>query len=204
METETPVPESTAEPIPGDEPMFEPDQRLERYLRLDRAIDAAEDDAIRTRWDFGKEMLAEREEHGGKQLKRGRMAQLMERTGKSRQELSFRARFAFEYPTIDKVSTAVETFRSWTEIRDTLHGGDEKAEKPDRQKPIRLTPVERFIDHLEGLDEDEMLRSYDSVRRDIVARMARAGVARGEIEGLLNVADEDFIGVEDQLGLDSE
>ncbi|MGV0772292.1 hypothetical protein [Mycobacterium syngnathidarum] len=55
--------------------------------------------AIRQRWLFGRKLLAEREVNGGKQLPPGRLNELIEQTGKSRQELQYRMRFAERFPS---------------------------------------------------------------------------------------------------------
>jgi DNA N-6-adenine-methyltransferase (Dam) len=92
---------------------------LDQYLVLDQRIDGNERDAILGRWEFGRLLLAERDSHAaGKQLPHGRIDELCKALGKSASELRYRIQFAEHYPTAEKVSTALETFGSWTAIRD--------------------------------------------------------------------------------------
>lgn len=83
---------------------------LGRYIELDAKVDEAEGDGIMARWEFGREVLAERV---GKQLPRGRLDEIAEAIGKSRQEVGFRALFAQRYPTREEVANAISNFRSW-------------------------------------------------------------------------------------------
>jgi hypothetical protein len=107
---------------------------IEEYVRIDKRIDVAEEqvtdsirESLRDRWEFGKLMLAERK---GKQLPKGRMAELVEATGKSETELSFRARFAARYSTEDEVCTAIQTFTSWAQLKKSLPKPRENDAKP--------------------------------------------------------------------------
>ena len=110
------------------------------YRELERSIDACEGDAIRCRWRFGQMMLAERQGKG--RLPNGRMEALIRLTGKSKAELSFRAQFAEVYPTETELSTVVDSFKSWTAIRDSLSPDKEKAYagKSEGDTNIWLTP----------------------------------------------------------------
>lgn len=107
--------------------MIQLDFRLDALVELDRQVDAAEDDGIRARWEFGRELLAERV---GKQLPKGRLEAICEATGKSRSEVQYRVQFAEHYATAEQLSTVVDTFKSWTEIRDALkvHVGQNSGE----------------------------------------------------------------------------
>jgi phage N-6-adenine-methyltransferase len=82
-------------------------------IALDAKVDQAEDDGIRARWQFGRELLRERI---GKQLPAGRLEQLVELTGKSQTELRYRMLFAARYETEDEVVNAIDDFRSWYRI----------------------------------------------------------------------------------------
>lgn len=86
-------------------------------LRLEAQIGENENRAIRVRWEFGHWLLAQRV---GKQLPHGLLDQLVEATGKSRSELQYRVQFAERYPTEDELSTAVDTYGSWFELRCAL------------------------------------------------------------------------------------
>lgn len=94
------------------------DLGLARLVHLDKDVDAAEGEGLRARWEFGRELLARRV---GKQLERGVLDKVVAATGKPRSELQHRMRFAEKYPTIEEVSTAVGTLKSWTEIREGLY-----------------------------------------------------------------------------------
>lgn len=104
------------------------DLGLARLVHLDEAIDAAEGEGLRARWEFGHDLLAQRV---GKQLPKGFLNAVAERTGKTRAELGHRMRFAEQYRTADEVTTAVATFRSWTELRESLTAKPELAAVPD-------------------------------------------------------------------------
>lgn len=79
------------------------------------------DESIRAsllgRWEFGKRLLSERK---GKQLRDGRLDELAKATGRSRQELGFRMRFADYYPTEEKVANALATYTSWRQVTQSL------------------------------------------------------------------------------------
>lgn len=98
------------------------DLDLERLIHIDQRIDANESDALRARWEFGHQMLAARD--GAGRLPNGYLAALKERTKKSHTELARRAQFASAFPTEEELSTAVESFESWTAVVRSL-----KAEK---------------------------------------------------------------------------
>ena len=87
------------------------------YVSLEKRIGKSESAGIFARWEFGKQLLSERV---GKQLPKGRLDEVAKAVGSTRQEVSFRMTFATRYPTRTKVSTAVETFGSWTAIRDSF------------------------------------------------------------------------------------
>jgi hypothetical protein len=54
---------------------------------------------------------------GKKQLPPGMLDELARTVGVVRSELGARMRFAEKYSTEEELSTAVETFRTWTDIR---------------------------------------------------------------------------------------
>ena len=95
-----------------------PDLTIERLVRIDLRIDAHEGGALRDRWEFGHQMLAARD--GAGRLPNGYLAALVERTGKSRSELGYRVQFAERYPSEDELSTMVDSYPSWHELRDSL------------------------------------------------------------------------------------
>lgn len=100
---------STPEPV---------DLGIERLVHIDRRIDSHEGEALRDRWEFGHAMLAARD--GAGRLPNGYLAALVERTGRSRTELKYRTEFAVAYPTEAELVTAVTSYRTWTDVRDSL------------------------------------------------------------------------------------
>jgi hypothetical protein len=112
---------------------------IEEFVQIDKRIDTAEEQAadnvresLCERWEFGKLMLAERK---GKQLPKGRIGELVEATGKSQAELSWRAQFAEQYPTEAEVSRALETFTSWSQVKRSLSKPAKPQGKPPSPKP---------------------------------------------------------------------
>ena len=109
---------------------------IETMVLIDKRIDENEADALRARWEFGREMLAARD--GAGRLPNGYLAELVQRTGKSRPELSFRAQFAASYPTEEELSTAVDSYRTWTDIRSTLKKSKDAADNAPVAPPAPI------------------------------------------------------------------
>lgn len=86
---------------------------VERLVHIDQRIDANESDALRARWEFGRQMLAARD--GAGRLPNGYLAALVERTGKSRSELGYRVQFAATVPE-EELSNALDSFASWRDV----------------------------------------------------------------------------------------
>lgn len=95
-----------------------PDLTIERLVHIDQRIDANESDALRARWEFGRQMLNARD--GAGRLPNGYLAALVERTGKSRSELGYRVQFAAAFPTDDELSNALDSFTSWRDLAKSL------------------------------------------------------------------------------------
>lgn len=108
------------------------DLGIERLVHIDQRIDAAEGDGLRARWEFGQQMLAARD--GAGRLPNGYLAELVERTGKSRSELGYRVQFAAQFPTEEELSNALDSFTSWREVAKSL-----KAEK-DAEDNVPVEP----------------------------------------------------------------
>jgi hypothetical protein len=86
----------------------------ERIIRLDRKVDQAEDDGIRARWAFGREMLTRR---GGKdRLPNGELVRVSILTGKSEREIGYRMQFAERCADEGQLRNAVAEFGSWHRI----------------------------------------------------------------------------------------
>jgi N6-adenosine-specific RNA methylase IME4 len=101
-----------------------------RLLALDAKVDAAEGDGILARWEFGRALLQERI---GKQLPKGRLDELVKATGKSREELGCRMRFAERYASEAEVRNLVTDFGSW-------HGIVNEALAKQQHEPVH-SPV---------------------------------------------------------------
>jgi N6-adenosine-specific RNA methylase IME4 len=78
----------------------------------DARVDAAEDDGIRARWEYGQALLRRRV---GKQLPKGLLDEECEKTGKSRSELGHRMRFA-ETVTEAELPNVISNFGSWFRV----------------------------------------------------------------------------------------
>ena len=94
---------------------------------LEVRVDGAESDGGLARWKFGSLLRAEREANGGEQLPAGRMAEIVELTGKSAAEIRNRMQFATEYAEAE-VANALATFGSWHGI--VAEGLGERSQKP--------------------------------------------------------------------------
>lgn len=101
------------------------DLSLERLVRIDKRIDAAEGTALRDRWEFGHALLAARD--GAGRLPNGYLADVVGRTGKSRAELTYRTQFAAQYPTETELFNALNSCSSWREVAKTLKRPDASA-----------------------------------------------------------------------------
>lgn len=108
---------------------------IERLVLIDKQIDENESTALRARWEFGHQMLTARD--GKKRLPDRYLAELIERTGKSQRELSYRQQFAEVFPTEEELCTAVQSFESWTAVRESL----KKAKDASDNAPVDPPPV---------------------------------------------------------------
>lgn len=96
----------------------------------DAQVDAAEDNGIRARWEYGRALLLRR---SGKKLPDGLLDSEAEKTGKSRSELKHRMNFAQHIPDDEALANAVSQWGSWHEIvngylASTAHLSSEKDE----------------------------------------------------------------------------
>lgn len=105
---------------------------LGRFVELDRAVDQAEGAGIVARWEFGREVLAERV---GKQLPKGRLEEIAATIGKSITEVKYRALFASQYRSQEEVVNVVDHFKSWHEVVNTA-----LSSKPIPPPPPAVTP----------------------------------------------------------------
>ncbi len=92
---------------------------LARLAKLEERIVSSETDGLRARWEFGHELLSARDGKG--RLPNGYLVAVVERTGASRAELTYRMQFAKRCQTEDELFNTVEQFGSWHVIvRDVL------------------------------------------------------------------------------------
>lgn len=121
-----------------------PPEDIERLVRIDQQIDANESTALRARWEFGQQMLAARD--GAGRLPNGYLAQLVERTGKSRAELGFRVQFAATYPTETQLSNALDSCASWSETIRSLKASKDAADNiPVEPQPVPAGQFSTFV-----------------------------------------------------------
>lgn len=107
---------------------------LERLARLDQAVDVAEGEGLRARWEFGRDLLGHR---AGKKLPTGLLDEVVDRTGKSRSELQCRIRFAERFPDEVSLCNAVAQFGSWhAVVNDALSTTRDLTPVPDELAPL--------------------------------------------------------------------
>lgn len=90
------------------------DLGIERLVRIEQQIGAAEGTGLRARWEFGHELLAARDGKG--RLPNGYLSAVAERTGASRRELGYRMKFAEQFADEDQLCNAIAKFGSWYQI----------------------------------------------------------------------------------------
>ena len=108
------------------------DLGIARLVHIDQEIDRSESTALRARWEFGRVMLAKRK---GAKLPDGYLAELVERTGKSRRELAYRAQFAESYPTEESLCNALHNGVSWFEVTRSLKKSKDAADNVPVEAP---------------------------------------------------------------------
>lgn len=114
------------------------DLTIERLVHIDAQIAERDKSALRDRWEFGRLIIAARESNG--RVPMGYMAALVERTGRSRQELSYRAQFAERFPSEDDLSNALDKFGSWFEVISS--GALRGSADPVEHQTAEPTPIE--------------------------------------------------------------
>lgn len=108
------------------------DLSVERLVRLDAQVDAAEGEGLRARWEFGRLMLAARD---GAKLPDGYRAELIRRTGKSATELTYRMQFASAYPT-EELFNALNNGVSWREVAKALKKSSDAEDNEPTVPPV--------------------------------------------------------------------
>lgn len=110
------------------------DLGIQRLVHIEERITGAEDTGLRARWEFGHVLLAARDGKG--RLPNGYLADVVERTGVSRQEVGYRTRFAERFPTEAELTNAVGTFRSWHQVVKVALAGQPGDEAPADPQPV--------------------------------------------------------------------
>lgn len=107
---------------------------LSHLVALDKDIDGAEHDGVRTRWRFGQILLKERNANGGKKLPPGRLETICVATRKSRGEISNRVQLAEECPTEEALSNMLDNHPSWRDI--CKSGLGSRGKEPEPPPPL--------------------------------------------------------------------
>jgi hypothetical protein len=155
---------------------------VRRLVALDRRIDKNESTALRARWEFGKLVLETR--GGDGRLPNGFLAELVERTGKSRSEIKYRQQFAKQYPTEDELANALASFTSWRDVIESFSSGHGTAKpNPARAAGRRLANAAEFLRGdavFEGLPHEDV----DAIRNDLLAAKADIDKALADLDAL--------------------
>ena len=106
------------------------DLGLQRLVHIEERISGAEGEGLRARWEFGHELLDARDGKG--RLPNGYLRAVVERTGSSRAELTYRMQFAERFPTEDELLNALNSYRSW---RDIVHVGLKRTAELESVEP---------------------------------------------------------------------
>jgi hypothetical protein len=124
------------------EPASVTDLGLERLVRIEERIGAAEGSGLRARWEFGHELLAARDGKG--RLPNGWVKAIAERTRCHRVELQRRMKFAERFPSEEELAHAVSQFGSWHLRLDWRYHDDKGRISPWR--PVELDHVAIIVD----------------------------------------------------------
>lgn len=117
------------------------------YIRLEKAIAAADAGSIRQRWEFGRRLLCDPEKTTpAGNLRHGVLAELIDaarRAGRklSEREIRYRLEAARAYPCDSQIRHAGADFEHWTALREA---GFPERESEDGEPPFDpRTPLER-------------------------------------------------------------
>jgi hypothetical protein len=84
------------------------------YIDLEALVRESDNEGIRARWVFGRELLKERI---GPQLPRGRLTEVAAAVGTNISEIGERMRFAERYPTDEELRETLTKYSSWNQVR---------------------------------------------------------------------------------------
>lgn len=111
------------------------DLSLARLVKLEERIAGAEGDGLRARWEFGRDLLAERV---GKKLPPGRLGDVSAETGASRREIQTRMQFAEHFADETALRDAIAQWRSWFRI---VHEALPERSREEPAEPGILVPL---------------------------------------------------------------
>jgi hypothetical protein len=158
------------------------EQLLAALARIEESVRASDGEAILARWDFGREVLGQRV---GKQLPKGLLGDICERTGLHHTEISFRVRVAEHYDR-PQLETLVSTSQlTWTAVREGLP----KKRKPGVRspKPPSLGPTAATFTEA---DRVQALIVKPDVAAEI-ARRAKTDAAAAKAQKLIEKRERD-------------
>ena len=137
--------------------------------RLDDAVNADENRSIRTRWEFGRRILAFYfpPEVTRKQLPKGVLDALSRELRVHRSEVGARMKFAKTYQTEQQLSTVIESFKSWSAIKQQALTDTTRA--IGRPK----TPLQRASDLIENIEPDTLLDTDCALIDTLISTLQR-------------------------------
>lgn len=115
---------------------------------LEDAVRKSDGDGVRARWASGRYLLTLK--NGKKQLPKGTLNNLANALGVARSELGARMTFAAKFPTEEKLSTGVESFPTWTAIRQ--HALINKRRVKVAKTPYAGKGLQHAIEIIENVD----------------------------------------------------
>jgi hypothetical protein len=160
---------------------------METLERIEEAIRASDGDAIRARWEFGRQVIAQRQ---GKYLPRGVPEKICRRAGISNQELSNRTRVAEAYESPSELGDSGVT---WTAIVNALP----KTRKSPKPSPkLRPTPTAATFKEADRVEEliakPDVVAALMAREADTKAtKKAQAAIERREREAAKRQKEED-------------
>jgi hypothetical protein len=148
------------------------DALLKTLARIEKSVRASDGEAILARWDFGHAVLEQRQ---GKQLPKGLLAEICERTGLHHTEVSFRVRVAEHYERSQLETLVSSSSPTWTAIRDGL---PKKRPTPKAQPKPEPPPAQRTKTTIAKADRVAALIVEPDVAAELSRRAADDEAAR--------------------------